>query len=354
MAVHFELKGNAMGISRESFGQTGDGQAVDAFILDNGSVKAKIINYGATIVSIEAPDREGNRADVVLGFDDMAGYQSAENPYFGACCGRVANRIAGGRFSIDGVPYEVAQNQPPNALHGGNIGFDKKVWKAVIEGEAVRMKLVSPDGDEGYPGTLSVEILYSLSSDHELRIDYSATTDKKTILNLTNHSYFNLAGGGSVYDQVICVNADRYAVTDDTSIPTGELRPVTGTVMDLLKPTPFGENINRITDDIGYDHNYCLNQEAEGELTLAAVVTDPASGRRLECLTTEPGVQLYTGNYLDGIRGKGGAVYNKHEAFCLETQHFPDSQNHPEFPGTELAPRETYLQTSIYRFGVME
>lgn len=343
-----------MGIVRESFGQTNDGQAVDAFVLENAKgLKAKVINYGATIVSIEVPDRDGKLADVALGFEDMAGYQSADNPYFGACCGRVANRIAGGRFSIDGVEYQVAANQPPNALHGGVVGFDKKVWDAGIVGDAVKMTLVSPDGDEGYPGTLNVGITYRLSDDGELRIDYTATTDKKTILNLTNHSYFNLAGSGKIYDQVIRVNADRYAATDDDSIPTGELRHVAGTVMDLLEPTPFGKNINEITDDIGYDHNYCINQASEGELTLAAVVTDPASGRMLECWTTEPGVQLYTANYVENITCKGGTVFNKHDAFCLETQHYPDSPNHPEFPGTELAPGKTYTQTCIYKFGVV-
>jgi len=342
-----------MGIVKESFGQTNDGQAVAAFILENAKgLKAKVINYGATIVSIEAPDRNGNPADVVCGFDNMAGYQSADNPYFGACCGRFANRIAKGRFSLDGVEYRLAVNNGPNALHGGLAGFDKRVWNAEIAGDAVKMTRVSPDGEEGYPGTLTVEVAYRLD-DGGLRIDYTATTDKKTILNLTNHSYFNLAGRGSIYGQLIRINADRYAVTDETSIPTGELRNVAGTVMDLLEPTPFGKNINKITGGIGYDHNYCLNQKAEGELTLAAVASDPASGRTLECWTTEPGVQLYTANYVDNITCKGGTVFNKHEAFCLETQHYPDSPNHPEFPGTELAPGETYAQTCIYKFGVV-
>jgi aldose 1-epimerase len=344
-----------MGVIKESFGKTNDGRDVVLFVLTNSNgLKVKVTNYGATIVSIEVPDRDGSLADVVLGFDDMAGYQSAANPYFGACCGRVANRIARGKFSIDGGAYQVAINQAPNALHGGFVGFDKKIWDAEIDGGAVKMTLTSSDGDEGYPGELTVEITYSLSNEGELRIDYSAETDRKTILNLTNHSYFNLAGGGSTYDHVIQINADHYTVSDDESIPTGELRPISGTVMDLLTPTPIGRNINAITDDIGYDHNYCINQAVTGELTLAAIVKEPNCGRSLECWTTEPGVQFYTGNFLENVLGKGGMVYNKHEGFCLETQHYPDSPNHPAFPSIELAPRETYTQTCVYKFGITE
>jgi aldose 1-epimerase len=340
-----------MGIRKEPFGQTQDGQAVDAFILknDNGMM-VKVINYGATIVAIEAPDREGRTADVILGFDDLAGYQSDANPYFGCCCGRYANRIANGRFSLDGEDYPLAVNNGPNSLHGGLAGFDKKVWDAVIEGVSVRMTLVSPDGEEGYPGTMTVELIYSLNNDGELRLEYSATTDKKTVLNLTNHSYFNLAGSGSVHDHVIRINADRYTVVDDHATPSGELREVAGTEMDLRVPTPIGKNIAEV-QGLGYDHNYCINQKTEGELTLTASVSDPKSGRTLECWTTEPGVQFYTGNYLDSIAGKSGAVYNKHEGFCLETQHYPDSPSHPHFPSTVLAPGETYSQTTIYKFG---
>ncbi len=341
-----------MAAIKESFGQTTEGQAVDAFILENAAgVKVKIINYGAAIVSVDAPDRHGQPADVVLGFDDMAGYQSADNPHCGCCCGRYANRIAKGKFTLDGVDYSLATNNGPNALHGGLIGFDKKMWDAEIAGDAVRMSLTSPDGDEGYPGTLKVTLTYSLNNDGELRLDYTAETDKKTILNLTNHSYFNLAGSGSVQGHIIRINASRYTVVDDTSIPTGEVRTVAGTEMDLRVPTPVGKNIDAV-QGLGYDHNYCINQAAEGELTLAASVTEPGSGRTLECWTTEPGVQLYTGNYLDTVRGKGGAVHNKQEAFCLETQHWPDSPNQPAFPSTELAPGQTYTQTCIYKFGV--
>ena len=343
-----------MSVARESFRQTRDGQAVDAFIFENAKcVRVKIINYGATIVSVEVPDRVGQLADVVLGFDDMAGYQGAGNPYFGATCGRYANRIANGKFTLDGTEYSLAINNEPNALHGGLVGFDKKVWDADIVDDAVKMSLSSPDGEEGYPGALKVEVTYSLNDEGELRIDYVAETDQKTVLNLTNHSYFNLAGGGSVHGHEIRINADRYTVVDDSSIPTGKLRTVAGTEMDLLVPTPIGQNIANVQGG-GYDHNYCINQAAEGELTLAASVVEPESGRTLECWTTEPGVQLYTGNFLKGVKGKDGAVYNKQDAFCLETQHYPDSPNQPDFPSTELSPGKTYTQTCIYKFGVAE
>lgn len=342
-----------MEIIKEHFGKTADGQAVDAFIMDNGSITVKVMNYGAAIVSIEVPDADGNVDDIVCGFDTIEAYQSEANPYFGCVCGRFANRIAGGTFRLDGVDYALAVNNGPNSLHGGLFGFDKKVWDAEIVGDTVKMSLVSPDGEEGYPGTLKVELIYSLSADHELKLDYSATTDKKTILNLTNHSYFNLAGKGSTYDHFISINADRYAVVDEDSTPTGELRPVSGTEMDLLQPTQIGETINAV-QGLGYDHNYCINHKNEGDLTLAVFVGDPESGRIMECWTTEPGVQFYTANYLDNVKGKDGAYYGKHEAFCLEAQHYPDSPNHPGFPSTELAPGETYTQTTIYKFGISE
>ncbi len=343
-----------MSVVKEIFGKTDDGKVVDAFIFENaGGLKVKIINYGATIVSIEAPSRDGQLADVVLGFDDMDGYLSADNPYFGACCGRYANRIAKGRFSIDGVEYSLAANNGENALHGGLVGFDKKVWSAEIVGDsAVKMLLTSPDGDEGYPGTLKDEITYSLTDKNELRIGYVAETDKKTVLNLTNHSYFNLAGGGSHYDHIMQINADRYTVVDDTAIPTGELREVAGTEMDFRTPKAIGVEIAQAGE--GYDHNYCINQLDEGELTLAAKVVEPTSGRTLECWTTEPGVQFYAGNFIGEVPGKGGQVYRDRHGFCLETQHYPDSPNQPDFPSTELAPGETYAQTCIYKFGIGE
>ena len=341
-----------MGITQESFGQTRDGLPVDAFILENAKgVKVKVINYGAAIVSVLAPDRSGLMTDVVLGFDSMEGYQGDNNPHIGCCCGRYANRIANGRFTLDGVEYQLAINNGPNSLHGGLIGFDKKVWDAEVTGDSVRMSLISEDGDEGYPGTLRVELVYSLNSDSELRIDYNATTDRKTVINLTNHSYFNLAGSGTVRNHVIRINADVYTVVNENMIPTGELQSVAGTEMDLRIPTPISRNIDAV-EGLGYDHNYCINQAAEGELTLAAQVTEPESGRKLECWTTEPGIQFYTGNFLNGVAGKSGAYYNKQEGFCLETQHYPDSPNQPGFPSTVLEPGQTYTQTCIYKFAV--
>jgi aldose 1-epimerase len=342
-----------LSIIKQAFGKTSDGHNIDVFILEYGSVKVRIINYGATIVSIEVPDRDGIISDVVCGFDDMAGYQSADNPYFGACCGRYANRIAHGKFTLDGNEYSLALNDGPNALHGGLLGFDKKVWHARIIGDALKMTLVSPHGEEGYPGTLTVDLTFSLNSAGELRLDYCATCDRKTVLNLTNHSYFNLAGhdSGFIYDQIIQINADRYTEVDEFSIPTGKLVAVTGTEMDLTVPTPIGKHINEV-QGLGYDHNYCINQSTPSTLTLAATVLDPESGRTLECWTSEPGVQFYSGNYLENTRGKVGAVYKKHQGFCLETQHFPDSPNQPDFPPTELSPDEIYTHTCMYKFGV--
>ena len=342
-----------MSVVKEDLGKTAAGIPVEAYLLENaGGMKVKVITYGAIIVSIDAPDAKGQMADMVLGFDSVGEYENEGSIYFGACCGRYANRLAKGKFSIDGTEYSVAVNNGPNGLHGGLVGFDKKVWNAEIVGNnAVKMMLTSPDGEEGYPGTLNVELVYTLTDDNEVKLDYRAVTDKKTILNLTNHSYFNLAGGGSIHGQEMQINADRYTVVDDDATPLGELRAVAGTEMDLLTSTPIGKNIH-LVQGLGYDHNYCINQSAPGELRLAASVFDPESGRTMECWTTEPGVQLYTGNYLGGVKGKGGAVYNQHEGFCLETQHYPDSPNHPDFPSTELAPGETYTQTTIYRFGV--
>ncbi|NLX25402.1 MAG: galactose mutarotase [Lentisphaerae bacterium] len=343
-----------MSVAKAAFGQTVCGKhTIDAYVLENANgIKIKAINYGATIVSIDAPDTKGQMADIVLGFDDMAGYQGTKNPFFGACCGRYANRLGKGRFSVDGVEYFVAANDGANSLHGGLVGFDKKVWKGEVVGDnAVKFTLVSPDGDEGYPGTLTAELVYTLTDDNELKMDYKAVTDKKTIVNLTNHSYFNLAGGGTVRDHLMQINAERYTVVDDGAIPTGELRDVAGTEMDLREPTPIGKNIDQV-QGLGYDHNYCINQAAPGQLTLAASVLDPSSGRTLECWTTEPGVQFYSGNFMENIEGKNGAIYNKQEGFCLETQHYPDSPNNPSFPSTELDPGKTYTHTTIFKFGV--
>ena len=343
-----------MSIVASSFGQTQDGEDVTAFTLDNGKgITATVINYGATIVSVEAPDRAGKGADLVCGFDSIEGYQSESNPFFGCVCGRYANRIAQGRFSLDGTEYTLTINNEPNTLHGGLVGFDKKVWDAEIDGNAVKMTYTSPDGEEGYPGTLTVELTYSLSEEGELRLAYAATTDQQTVLNLTNHSYFNLAGAdqGSVHNQLIRINADHYTEVDDNATPSGKLLPVADTEMDLTLPTPIGKRIAEVQGR-GYDHNYCLNKPELGALSLAAVATDPDSGRMMECWTTEPGVQFYTANYVENVAGKKGATYNMHESFCLEAQHYPDSPNHAHFPSTVLAPGETYRQTTIYKFGI--
>jgi len=339
-----------MNIKKDQFGTMPDGSNVERFTLKNSQgMTVQIITYGATISSIQVPDSKGNINDVVLGFDDLAGYQSEQNPYFGACCGRYANRIAKGTFTLEGTTYSLAINNGPNSLHGGLIGFDKKNWIPTLLNDAVEMRLQSPDGEEGYPGTLEVCVRYTLSEQNELKIDYQATTDKKTILNLTNHTYFNLAGKGTVLNHQIQINASQYAVVDEDSIPTGELRAVNGTEMDFLSPRFIGENIEQT--GYGYDHNYCIDQSNGTHPVLAACVKEPTSGRTLECWTTEPGVQFYTGNYLENIAGKNGQIYNRQEGFCLETQHYPDSPNHPSFPSVILEPNQTYRQKTAYIFG---
>jgi aldose 1-epimerase len=310
------------------------------------------------------PDRKGKLDDVVLGFDNLSGYLQAGNPYFGALIGRYGNRIAGGKFSLDGATYTLAVNNGPNSLHGGKKGFDKVVWTASSVAPSangavgLELSYQSKAGEEGYPGSLYVKVAYTLTPDNALKIDYTATTDKTTVLNLTNHSYFNLngAGNGDVLDHVVQINADRITPVDATLIPTGELKSVAGTPFDFRVPTAIGARIDQDEQQIkyggGYDHNFVLNGAAgTGTPFLAARVVAPKTGRVLEVLTTEPGVQFYTGNFLDGkLKGKKGKVYNKRYAFCLETQHFPDSPNHPEFPTTTLKPGETYKQKTIYRF----
>ena len=340
-----------MSIEKDWFGTMKDGSNVERFTLKNShGMTVQIITYGATISSIQVPDCDGTFDDVVLGFDDLAGYQSEANPYFGACCGRYANRIAKGKFKLDGKDYSLAVNNGPNALHGGRIGFDKKNWTPTLLDDAVEMRLQSPDGEEGYPGTFDVCVRYRLTDKNELEIDYQATTDKKTILNLTNHSYFNLAGKGTVLDHQIQLNASQYAVVDDDSIPTGELRNVKGTEMDFLSPCFIGENIDQT--GYGYDHNYCIDTYNGIDPVLAARVEEPTSGRTLECWTTEPGVQFYTANYVENIAGKNGQIYNRQEGFCLETQHYPDSPNQPSFPSVVLEPNQTYHQKTSYVFGI--
>lgn len=342
-------------VEKGIFGKLPDGTQIEFFTLTNArGTTAKIITYGATLQSLRVPDKTGKLGDVVLGFDDLSGYL-APHPYFGATVGRFANRIAKGKFTLDGKEYTLALNDGPNTLHGGREGFSRKVWKAeIVQGAGVasaQFTYVSPDGEEGFPGTLKTTVVYTLTADDQLKIDYTATTDKATPLNLTNHSYFNLAGGGDILGHVLQLNADKYTPVDPTLIPTGELAPVKGTPLDFTQPTAVGARIAQLTGNPGgYDHNLVLNGE-NGKLKWAARLSDPVSGRHLEVWTTEPGVQFYTGNFLDGtIKGKGGTVYGKHAALCLETQHFPDSVNRPNFPTTILRPGTVFYQESIYKF----
>jgi aldose 1-epimerase len=350
-------KGGKASVEKKSFGTTADGTAVDLYVLTNASgVKAKLITYGALLTEMDVPDRDGKMADVVLGFDNLAAYL-AGHPMFGATVGRVANRIGGAKFTLDGKEYKLAANDGPNTLHGGKKGFDKAVWKAeakeVPDGVSVRFTHRSPDGDEGYPGNLDVAVTYTLTNKNELKIDYTATTDKATPVNLTHHSYFNLSGGqaADVLGHELMLTADKYTPVNDKLIPTGKIESVKGTPLDFTKPTVIGSRFDQLKGDpIGYDHNYVLPSEGKS-LALAARVVEPTSGRVLEMYTTEPGVQLYTGNFLDGkLKGKGGTVYGKHAGFCLEAQHFPDAVHHPEFPSIILRPGKTYTQTTVYKF----
>jgi aldose 1-epimerase len=349
------------GIERRAFGKLADGTAVDLYTLKNrNGLLVEITNYGGSVVSIRTPDRRGLMDDIVLGYSDPNGYV-ADQSYFGALIGRFANRIGKARFTLNGVEYQLAQNNGVNHLHGGVRGFNKVLWQAREldhkEGVALKLTYHSKDGEEGYPGNLAVTATYVLTDSNELRIDYSATTDKETILNLTHHSYFNLAGAGSgdVLDHQVKLNADRFTPVDETLIPTGELRAVKGTPFDFNSSTAIGKRINQQDQQLilgkGYDHNFVLNKK-DGELSLAAVVYEPGSGRELEMWTTEPGMQLYTGNFLDNVRGKAGQVYSRRGGFCLEAQHFPDSPNKPAFPSTILKPGQRYKQTTVYKFMV--
>jgi aldose 1-epimerase len=335
-----------MNIEPSDFGRLPDGRPVELFTLRNRhGMTAKITNYGGIITELHVPDRNGKPGNIVLGFDNLGQYLQPNNPYFGAIVGRVANRIADGCFTIDGRTYQVTTNTPPNTLHGGKRGFDKKLWTATAN-ESLTLTYVSPDGEEGFPGNLNVTVVYSLLQDETgLQINYTATTDQPTPVNLTNHSYVNLKGPGSgtVLDHVLMLSADRYTPVDEGLIPTGEIAPVAGTTMDFRQPTRIGQRIDQVPG--GYDHNYVLNKNE-----VAARVHEPTTGRVLEVTTSQPGCQLYTGNFLDGaISGLGGR-YEKHGAFCLETQHFPNSVNHPTFPSTILRLGHTYRQTTTYRF----
>jgi aldose 1-epimerase len=348
-------------IDKRAFGKLEDGTTVDIYSLKNrNGLQVEITNYGGAVVTIRTPDRRGRMADIVLGYADPRGYV-ADTSYFGALIGRYANRIARGTFTLDGVEYRLAQNNGVNHLHGGVRGFNKVVWQARemarTDGVALELTYLSKDTEEGYPGNLAVTVTYVLSNANELRIEYLATTDKDTIINLTHHSYFNLAGAGTgdILSHDVKINADRFTPIDETLIPTGELRAVKGTPFDFSRATAIGSRINQVDDQLvlgkGYDHNFVLNKKGQ-ELSLAANVYEPASGRALEMWTTEPGMQLYTGNFLDKVRGKAGKVYNRRGGFCLEAQHFPDSPNRPSFPSTVLKPGERYRQTTVYKFTV--
>lgn len=346
-------------ISEASFGKTPDGTSVEIYTLRNSKgMEAHIMTYGGIITSLQVPDKNGNFSDIVLGYDSLDGYIKS-TPYFGALIGRYGNRIAKGKFSLDGQEYTLATNNPPNSLHGGWKGFDKVVWTAkplqTPDGAALQLTYLSKDGEEGYPGNLSVTAIYTVMEDSALRLQFTATTDKDTLCNLTHHSYFNLCGSGDILNHVVQINADKFTPVDSTLIPTGELRPVDGTPFDFRKPTPIGARINETNDEqikfaSGYDDNWVLNKPA-GQLGLAARVYEPTSGRTMEVWTTAPGLQFYTGNFLDGsITGKGGWAYQFRDAFCMEAQGFPDSPNHPNFPSTELKPGETYKNTIVYKF----
>ena len=348
-------------MQKQAFGKTEDGQRADMYTLTNkNGVEAAITNYGGTVVSLQVPDRLGKLADVVLGYDNVSGYADGK-ANLGAIVGRYGNRIAHGKFELGGASYTLARNNGENHLHGGIQGFNKRLWTAKDEsggaGPALELNYVSKDGEEGYPGNLSVRVVYTLTSDNELKIDYSATTDKPTILNLTNHSYFNLAGegNGDILQHQLMIDADRFTPVDATLIPTGELRKVKGTPFDFSTPTAIGARINEDDEQLkfgkGYDHNWVLAAGKTGALALAARLYEPQSGRVLEVWTTEPGVQFYSGNFLNAnVRGKGGKVYDFRSALCLETQHFPDSPNHPGFPSTVLMPGRHYHSTTVFKF----
>ena len=350
------------GVAQQPFGKMPDGTSVDVFTLTNKhGVEVRVMSYGAIVTSIRVPDRNGAFADVVHGFDDLEGYLK-RHPYFGALVGRYGNRIGKAQFTLNGQAYKLAANDGPNHLHGGIRGFDKFVWQAEpLKGVVgVAFARTSPDGEEGYPGNLKVRVTYALTDANDLSIEYHATSDKPTPVNLTNHSYFNLSGhdSGTILAHELMLHADRYTPVDGSLVPTGELAPVDGTPFDFRKATAIGARIGQSHPQLkygrGYDHNWVLNRLGEG-LQPAARVYDPKSGRTLDVATTEPGIQVYTGNFLDGTdKGKGGTVYQHRSAFCLETQHYPDSPNKPNFPSTIVRPGEEYRSRTLFRFGVLK
>ncbi len=352
-------------IAKQSFGQTPEGVSVDLYTMTNANgLEVRAITYGGIIVSVRVPDAAGQLEDVVLGYDSLNGYLE-QNPYFGAIIGRYGNRIDEGRFAIDGETYQLATNNGSNHLHGGVKGFDKVVWDATPvdtkNGVSLVFTYTSPDGEEGYPGTLQARVTYTLTNDDDLMFDYEATTDRETPVNLTQHTYFNLAGDGEgdILGHELMINADAFTPVDETLIPLGEIRPVENTPFDFRQPMPIGSRIGDDSKQLrrgpGYDHNFVLNRNEAGadSLVLAARVTEPTSGRVMEVYTTEPGLQFYSGNFLDGsIAGKNGVVYEYRTGFCLETQHYPDSPNQPNFPSTILRPGERYFTRTVYSFSV--
>lgn len=361
MTLAVALTGSAFAAppTEAPFGTLADGSKVSAYTLTNAKgMKVTILNYGGIVSKIEVPDASGKTTDVALGFDTLQGYVDG-SPYFGCITGRVANRVANAKFTLDGTEYKLAANNGPHSLHGGKVGFDKRVWQAeplsTPAGPALKLTYTSKDGEEGYPGNLQTTVTYTLTDDNALRIDYKATTDKATPVNLTNHTYFNLAGqgNGTILDHVLELAADKYTPADETLIPTGKIDPVAGTPFDFTKPTAIGDRIKQIKGDpVGYDLNYVHGMKREEKPRKVATVTEPKSGRTLEVWTIEPGIQFYTGNFLDGkLKGKGGASYPQYGAFCLETQFFPDSPNQKNFPSVTLKPGQEYATTTIYKFG---
>jgi aldose 1-epimerase len=350
-------------ISKDVFGTTPDGERVDRYTLSNGRMRVRILTYGGILQTIEVPDRRGRLGNVTLGFDNLADYV-ARSPYFGCITGRYANRIANGRFTLDGQVYQLPINNDPNSLHGGTVGFDKHVWAATEirdrDSVGLRLRFTSPAGDQGYPGTLRATVTYTLTRSNGIRMDYRATTDAPTVVNLTNHAYFNLAGEGTgtIDDHLLHLNARRYTPVDATLIPTGAIDPVAGTPMDFTRPTAIGARnrdgtFEQLVIGRGYDHNWVLDRRDHSytKLELAARVLDRSSGRVLTIVTTEPGIQFYGGNFLDGtLVGTSGRMYRQGDGFALETQHYPDSPNQPHFPSTELRPGQTYQSTTIYQF----
>jgi aldose 1-epimerase len=350
-----------LNVNPEAFQQTVNGKQTDLYVLTNkNGVKAAITNYGGRVVSLQVPDKNGKFDDIALGYDSLSNYLNNAEQYFGALIGRYGNRIEKGTFTLDGKKFSLATNNGPNHLHGGDVGFNDRVWEAEkLDDQNLRLTYVSEHMEEGYPGRLTAKVLYTLTPNNELRIEYMAVTDRKTVVNLTNHTYFNLQGAASskITDHEVMFNADHYTPIDSTLIPTGKIAPVEGTPFDFTETTAIGARINNDNQQLkygkGYDHNWVLNKEDRNTMTLAAKVTEPESGRIMKIYTTEPGLQFYSGNFLDGsVTGKKGEPYKYRTGFCMEPQHYPDSPNNPDFPSTVLKPGEIYHTISVYEFGV--